>query len=63
MECRGLRRVVGDRVVFDKINFDLKLGEVAFVTGPSGIGKSLLLRGLACLDKLEVCSCTPRTSP
>jgi ABC-type iron transport system FetAB ATPase subunit len=29
-------------------------GEIWFLRGPSGVGKTLLLRAVACLDPLEV---------
>jgi ABC-type iron transport system FetAB ATPase subunit len=35
------------------ISFSLEKGDVLFVSGPSGVGKTLLLRALALLDPLE----------
>ena len=52
-QARGLRRDVGDRVLFDGLDFALAPGERLVLRAPSGAGKSLLLRGLAGLDRLE----------
>lgn len=52
-EARELRRVLADRLIFTDVSFSLRQGEILFVRGPSGIGKSVLLRSLACLDKPE----------
>lgn len=37
----------GGRLVFEKLSFDLKSGELALVVGPNGAGKSSLLRQIA----------------
>ncbi|GLC33448.1 hypothetical protein PLESTB_000076700 [Pleodorina starrii] len=50
LEVRNLRRDVADRNILSNISFTLEAGEILFVRGPSGVGKSLLLRALACLD-------------
>lgn len=41
-------------VLWRGIDFQVHRGEVVFVRGPSGVGKTLLLRTLACLDPVEV---------
>lgn len=41
-------------------SFALSTGDIVFIKGPSGIGKTLLLRSLACLDAIEV---TTRPNP
>src|SRR5829696_3880619 len=48
--ARGLRKCFGDRVVLDRIDLDVKCGEIVCIIGPSGSGKSTLLR---CIDGLE----------
>ena len=58
LEVRNLKRVVGGRVVITNLNFSVKSpGDVLFIRGASGVGKSLLLRVLACLDPLQASSC------
>ena len=54
--ARNLRRQVNERVVLQDVSFELRSGEVLFVRGPSGVGKSLLLRSICCLDKIQVCA-------
>ncbi len=39
------------RISFAEFNFELAKGEILFIFGPSGSGKSLLLRALADLDE------------
>ena len=56
LEVRNLKRVVEDgRVIITNLTFSLHSpGDVLFIRGASGVGKSLLLRVLACLDSLQV---------
>lgn len=54
LEVRNLKRAVGDRVIITNLSFTVKRGEILFVRGPSGVGKSLLLRALAYLDPIQV---------
>ena len=55
LRVSGLRRVLdGDRELFRGLSFDLRRGEALFVSGPSGVGKTLLLRCLAALDEAQV---------
>jgi polar amino acid transport system ATP-binding protein len=48
--AQGLRKSFGDRVVLDRIDLDVRCGEIVCLIGPSGSGKSTLLR---CIDGLE----------
>jgi len=50
---RGLSRRVGDKVLYSDISFTVRQGETLFIRGPSGAGKTLLLRSLSCLDPLD----------
>lgn len=63
LEVRGLRRVVNSRVIFSDISFDLKSKEILCIRGPSGVGKTLLLRALACLDPIQVTLHSPILNP
>lgn len=54
LEVHGLRRAFGERVIIHDISFGLRCGEILFIRGASGVGKSLLLRALAHLDPIQV---------
>ncbi|ESR22669.1 amino acid ABC transporter ATP-binding protein [Lutibaculum baratangense] len=51
IEIRGLTKRFGDRAVLDGIDLDIGRGEIIVVIGPSGTGKSTLLRCLNFLEK------------
>ena len=61
LEVHDLKRVVGDRTILTDINFSVRAGEILFIRGPSGVGKSLLLRALAYLDPIQVAHAFPCT--
>ena len=52
LRTQGLSRVVGDRVLFRDLDFEVSSGETLVVQGASGTGKTLLLRAVATLDPL-----------
>lgn len=54
LKVRDLQRELNDRVILTSISFSISRGEILFVRGPSGVGKSLLLRALAYLDPIQV---------
>ena len=54
LEVKNLKREVGGRLIVSNTSFSLRQGEVLFLRGPSGVGKSLLLRALAYLDPIQV---------
>lgn len=44
VSIRGLRTKLGDKVIFDGVELDIPRGSVTAVMGPSGTGKTTLLR-------------------
>lgn len=53
IEVKNLSKKFGDRVIFKDINFSIKPGTVSVVIGPSGTGKSTMLRCLNLLERPE----------
>ena len=53
IEIRGLSKSFGKNVVLDNVDLDIGEGEVVAIIGPSGTGKSTLLRSLNLLEKPE----------
>ncbi|SFG94517.1 amino acid ABC transporter ATP-binding protein, PAAT family (TC 3.A.1.3.-) [Palleronia marisminoris] len=53
IRIRGLTKRFGDTTVLDAIDLDIEAGERVVVIGPSGTGKSTLLRCLNFLDRPE----------
>ncbi len=49
-QVSGLRRTVGGRTLFSDVGFSLHQGQTLVVVGPSGVGKTQLLRMLAQLE-------------
>ena len=50
IELKGLTKRFGDRTILDGIDLSIQRGEIIVVIGPSGTGKSTLLR---CINYLE----------
>jgi phospholipid/cholesterol/gamma-HCH transport system ATP-binding protein len=44
VEVRGLRTALGGKVIFDGIDLDVPRGKITAIMGPSGTGKTTLLR-------------------
>lgn len=53
IEGVGLSKAHGDRVLIDKLDFNLPKGGIVGVIGPNGVGKSTLLKILAGREKLD----------
>ncbi len=51
IEIRNLTKTYGNLVVFDNLNLTIEKGECVAVIGPSGVGKSSLLRLITLLEK------------
>lgn len=52
LECEGIVKAFGDNVVLNGISLSVKKGEVLVLIGPSGTGKSTLLRCINLLTPL-----------
>ncbi len=70
IEIRNLSFVRGDRVIFDDLNLSVPRGKITAIMGPSGTGKTTLLRiiggqvrpdsGVVLIDGRDVCGLSRR---
>src|SRR5579885_2065904 len=51
LSVRGLRKRFGDQEVLKGIDFDIRPGEIFVIMGPSGSGKSVLLKHIIGLEE------------
>lgn len=51
IEIKNLSKKFGDKFLFEGLNFNAKKGDVVSIIGPSGVGKSTLLKCIANLEK------------
>lgn len=51
VKIEHLSKKYNENIVLDDINFEIKKGDVVGIIGPSGTGKSTLLR---CVNHLEI---------
>lgn len=47
LHATNLRLAFGEKILFDQLNFTLRLGEIGFIQGETGVGKSVLVKLLA----------------
>jgi phospholipid/cholesterol/gamma-HCH transport system ATP-binding protein len=65
----SIKKSFGSKRVIDDVSFEVKVGEVFFIIGASGVGKSVLIKqvvgllapddGEIWLDGQEISGCTP----
>ncbi|MGT2895837.1 amino acid ABC transporter ATP-binding protein [Streptococcus entericus] len=53
LELKNISKAFGDKVIFDQFNLTVQEGKVLSLVGPSGGGKTTLLRMLAGLESLD----------
>lgn len=53
VEIMDVTKKIGDRVIFDHINMEIREGEMTALIGPSGCGKSTLLNMIGLLEDLS----------
>ncbi|MFA9494144.1 amino acid ABC transporter ATP-binding protein [Streptococcus sp. E17BB] len=53
LELKNISKTFGDKVIFDQFNLTVQEGKVLSLVGPSGGGKTTLLRMLAGLESLD----------
>ena len=53
IELRGVSKSFGDKVILDRVNLKIDRGEALVIIGPSGTGKSTILRMIAGLMPID----------
>lgn len=53
LQADNIRRIAGERVLLNDISIEIDAGDQFAIIGPTGSGKTLLLRSLALLDPLD----------
>lgn len=52
LTIEGLKKIFGELSVLKQVDLKVDKGEVISIIGPSGTGKSTLLRCINCLEKM-----------
>ena len=53
LKIRGLKKFFGNNLVLKGVNLEINKGEIVVVVGPSGGGKTTLLRTITGLEKCD----------
>ena len=53
IECKGVRKAFGDRLLIENLDFSLPAGGIVGIIGPNGAGKTTLFRMLAGMDEAD----------
>ena len=53
IDCKGLRKAYGDRLLIESLSFNLPAGGIVGIIGPNGAGKTTLFRMLAGMEKQD----------
>jgi ATP-binding cassette ChvD family protein len=53
IECKGVRKAFGDRLLIDSLSFSLPPGGIVGIIGPNGAGKTTLFRMLSGVEKAD----------
>jgi energy-dependent translational throttle protein EttA len=51
IECKGVRKAFGDRLLIESLSFSLPAGGIVGIIGPNGAGKTTLFRMLAGMER------------
>ncbi|HEY3851872.1 MAG TPA: energy-dependent translational throttle protein EttA [Steroidobacteraceae bacterium] len=53
IDCQGLRKAYGDRLLIESLSFNLPAGGIVGIIGPNGAGKTTLFRMLAGMETAD----------
>ena len=52
-EAKNIKKTYGDLTVLENLSFEVDKNEIAAILGPSGIGKSTLLKCIVQLESID----------
>ncbi len=53
VKLEGVSKAFGDRELFKNVDLEVSMGEIVTIVGPSGVGKTTLLRAIAGMTDVE----------
>lgn len=53
LKLESVSKAFGDRLIFKDVNLEVAVGEIVTIVGPSGVGKTTLLRAIAGMTDVE----------